>query len=759
MWLGATFVLLAEAALLILGTLAATIWWARQRRKLTRLSAKSWKRRTLAEVRASATSAVMSAGVGRNARRGSDLLELTAAAKQLATYGCHLASLGEYMATLRPEVQEALTTEEAAAKLMQAAGPVRLLPLLLLVPQTLRHAPLSRKNSWLSVLTADVINPTLLSAIIAVGSSIAATRRLSSSQPAAMCPAAAATPAPAAAATAAAVPNALGPSAVSQVVTAAAAAAAVTGPLKPLLVGLLGDLPQPFVLSRDVPLVAERLLAAAAAATAGVRAPAGGAAAEAMTTPGAASPAVPSNGSATPATSVVGARESYADGYATVTATELAPSILPGLLLNYVGLRAKLTRAEEAANAVIAEVFNRLAGNILPTEIRLELFGAEGADSTGSAAEKKGGDAKPPPFCVRVSEASAEEHTALDTLLLALAAAGHRVEGSFESRTTSFGLGASFYDAGIQEMVHIPVAFPYRTGIMRAAAAAAPANADPGAAFAGAAATNTAAAAAAVADPNDQIVSFLPHCSAVLSICGPVLRKAKLQSNQGVEGYWGWFAVNEPDRPWHNADAEPWDDAGSAASATAGGNYGGGCGGSGSGGKGSPGPVVTHVDSPPLTMSQAAEMAQVANVASVVANLVSTRGKFPVGVSLHIGICVDSTAVVEYALLGKTSIFPVILSGPFRQALIEASFELQSFYPADSPIKSALKAVRRAYVNLPNDTYVAPAQLADACTRVLNSLPEGVPYAVAAECRRDVAAVLKRLSASGCYRDDIVVGV
>lgn len=104
------------------------------------------------------------------------------------------------------------------------------------------------------------------------------------------------------------------------------------------------------------------------------------------------------------------------------------------------------------------------------------------------------------------------------------------------------------------------------------------------------------------------------------------------------------------------------------------------------------------------------------------------------------GVCLDSAAAVQQALLGRTTIFPLLLGG-------EAKFALMSVYAAAEQAGWAYAeeaaALRAALAALPCDALQEPATAADAARRALATLPERSTFTAVAACRRTLEAALR----------------
>ena len=96
---------------------------------------------------------------------------------------------------------------------------------------------------------------------------------------------------------------------------------------------------------------------------------------------------------------------------------------------------------------------------------------------------------------------------------------GWRVWAQLRCAVTSFGLGASFPEAGGTGWRQVPLALPIRTGLL--------------------------------SGQGDEVVSLLPHCCLEMEWSRGE-DTIRLQYYQGMEGLCGWEGLNDLQRPWQN---------------------------------------------------------------------------------------------------------------------------------------------------------------------------------------------------------------
>jgi hypothetical protein len=109
--------------------------------------------------------------------------------------------------------------------------------------------------------------------------------------------------------------------------------------------------------------------------------------------------------------------------------------------------------------------------------------------------------------------------------------------------------------------------------------------------------------------------------------------------------------------------------------------------------------------------------------------------KFPFGGYGGLGVCADSVAAVEYALRGRTTIFPLLMRGDAKTGLLYVIHEhirtRLSTYIEAKEIRENEHRLRlveefldwinifaRALIRLPNDIQVEPHEISDSLDRI-----------------------------------------
>ena len=195
-----------------------------------------------------------------------------------------------------------------------------------------------------------------------------------------------------------------------------------------------------------------------------------------------------------------------------------------------------------------------------------------------------------------------------------------------------------------------------------------------------------------------EIESLLPHCCLELELQPPeAAEPVLLQYYQGTEGLNGWAAMNDLDRPWQN-------DRGNGTVAY-------------------PGPAfeAEHLD---LALDLCDLMAAVHNSAAA-------AGQLRFGGYGALGFCIDSTALLEQALTGRSTLFPLTLGGIWRERLVEQLERLLFHGLRMASTSHGIEAVeryRQALEHLPDDLSLHGDAALRAEARLIRSLPRHSPF-------------------------------
>ncbi len=207
-----------------------------------------------------------------------------------------------------------------------------------------------------------------------------------------------------------------------------------------------------------------------------------------------------------------------------------------------------------------------------------------------------------------------------------------------------------------------------------------------------------------------EIESLLPHCCLELELQPPeAAEPVLLQYYQGSEGLNGWAAMNDLDRPWQN-------DRGNGTVAY-------------------PGPAfeAEHLD---LALD-------LCDLMAAVHNSTAAAGQLRFGGYGALGFCIDSTALLEQALTGRSSLFPLTLGGIWRERLAQQLERLLNTGLSMANTNHGDEAVERyrdALQRLPQDLSLHGEAALRAEARLIRSLPTHSPFVCVRALNGEAAA-------------------
>jgi hypothetical protein len=310
-------------------------------------------------------------------------------------------------------------------------------------------------------------------------------------------------------------------------------------------------------------------------------------------------------------------------------------SLGAGLVWRNHGLQALQNGHCRSANRVMAQVFNALGANGLPSR-------------SGAASEPYQFEGMDRP---RQLVAWLQQH-------------GWHCRGRIRASVASFGLGASCpSESGVWQQV--PLAVPYRTGLMRHGL---------------------------------EIESLLPHCSLELELQAPEEEAPVLmQYYQGTEGLNGWAPLNDLERPWQNDRQN-----GTVA-------Y--------------PGEAFED--------DQLGLALDLCDLMAAVHNSTASDGHLRFGGYGALGFCIDSTALLEQAMTGRSNLFPLTLGGLWRERL---GLQLEKLLDAglrpgqQGDQEDVVSRYRQALEQLPQDLSVQGEACIRAEARLIRCQPRHSPF-------------------------------
>ena len=247
-------------------------------------------------------------------------------------------------------------------------------------------------------------------------------------------------------------------------------------------------------------------------------------------------------------------------------------------------------------------------------------------------------------------------------LIQCLQSKGWTCQARVRTSVASFGLGASTPRSDSNQWNQIPLAVPYRTGLQDT--------------------------------DQKEINALLPHACLELELQPPEneTESVLLQYYQGTEGLNGWAAMNDLDRPWQNGRSN-----GSVQYS----------------------PTV-------FRDQQLFDAVDLCELMGAIHNSEASMDNLQLGGYGAIGFCIDSTALLEYALTGHTNLFPLTLGGLWRERLSAHLDQLLEH--SMRPNEEAIDRYKIAIEQMPQDLYHTSDTRKDAKRRLLASQPSHSPF-------------------------------
>tara|TARA_B100000482_G_scaffold102368_1_gene73725 strand:+ start:150 stop:1640 length:1491 start_codon:yes stop_codon:yes gene_type:complete len=195
-------------------------------------------------------------------------------------------------------------------------------------------------------------------------------------------------------------------------------------------------------------------------------------------------------------------------------------------------------------------------------------------------------------------------------------------------------------------------------------------------------------------ETGEEIHALMPHSSLEMELLPPHGSPLLLQYYQGVEGLNGWAALNEQHRPWQNDRSN--------------------------------GTVAYQATE--LNGVQLEETLDLCELIGAVHNNEAQFSHLHMGGYGALGFCIDSTALLEQAITGRTNLFPLTLGDVWRQRLHR---QLQQ--QLDAGLQATDESVNRyrlALDQLPQDLFHDNQSRPEAHRRLKASQPRHSPFAL-----------------------------
>ena len=190
----------------------------------------------------------------------------------------------------------------------------------------------------------------------------------------------------------------------------------------------------------------------------------------------------------------------------------------------------------------------------------------------------------------------------------------------------------------------------------------------------------------------DEIQALLPHCSLEMELQPPEGESILLQYYQGTEGLNGWAALNDLHRPWQNDRSN--------------------------------GTVAYPAEA--YTGDQLGDTLDLCELMGAVHNTEAQLSHLQIGGYGALGFCIDSTALLEQAISGKTSLFPLTLGDLWRQRLHRQLNRLLASGLQASD--ASVERYRLSLDQLPQDLFHDRDAGRDALGRLMRSQPRHSPF-------------------------------
>ena len=190
----------------------------------------------------------------------------------------------------------------------------------------------------------------------------------------------------------------------------------------------------------------------------------------------------------------------------------------------------------------------------------------------------------------------------------------------------------------------------------------------------------------------EEINALLPHACLEMELQPPEGETVLLQYYQGTEGLNGWAAMNDLDRPWQNGRSNG----------------------------------TVRYSQTVFQDQQLSDAIDLCELMGAIHNSEASMEKLHLGGYGAIGFCIDSTALLEQALTGSTSLFPLTLGGLWRERL---SAQLNHLIDHKMrPNDEAVDRYKGAIEEMPQDLYHNSETRNDARRRLLASQPSHSPF-------------------------------
>jgi len=206
----------------------------------------------------------------------------------------------------------------------------------------------------------------------------------------------------------------------------------------------------------------------------------------------------------------------------------------------------------------------------------------------------------------------------------------------------------------------------------------------------------------------DEIVIPMAHAGVVVEIHGGVFKGAGVDWYQMVSSFTGFMPRIWMKRPWQFEER------------------------------------CSHVEKMghDMTPKNKTELVRCCELMSIMTSVASRREGLVGGGYGYTGVCLDSVAVVQAAVFGDTSIFPMLLSGQARTDILKIAIQAKNELAKSREAVGALEKIINSIVHLDTDIDITPKHTKDACRRILATLPDDSMYELIGKGRKQCMEVM-----------------
>lgn len=192
----------------------------------------------------------------------------------------------------------------------------------------------------------------------------------------------------------------------------------------------------------------------------------------------------------------------------------------------------------------------------------------------------------------------------------------------------------------------------------------------------------------------EEAMTLLPHTALELQLHRGSAARVSLQYYQGSEGLCGWEGLNDLHRPWQNDPANG---------------------------------TVRYLGEP-FTGERLLELIDLAELTALLHNRLASDLALRGGGYGPLGFCIDTTALLQQAMSDRCDLFPLLLSGIWRERLQRWSLDHAESSGLAPEASTALERYQQALARLPLDLSHHGADRPEAWRRLRACLPASSPF-------------------------------